>query len=549
MKSQLSARCFAVLTALGLPSCTGQIGADLGNAAGNGVGNGVNNGNPNVSVDGDHTPACRDGASLGSARISLLSEDEYVKVIRDAFGIDFVPEAPPDGTYTLDESAAVASADVARKYYRAADQVATKVKPCGEGPLAAACVESFLRNKLPRVWKRPVTDAEITGLMGVFNGGLKNGRAMSLVMRAALGSGSFLYRTEVGADASAASGPVTLTPYELANALSFSVLGSIADDELWVKASDGTITQPAVLSAEVDRLLALQPARDAVTKRVSYYLNIEKVPAVEKSHATEFTPTLRSSLYQSAQLFINHLIWSGGSIRDLLTSTKVYANDEIAKVYGLQPVQGSALVELQMPPERNAGILTHPALLATTNPKDGGDDVVHRGLWIYHSLVCGEALAEPPETAAAVQAGLMGTDRVKAELRDARAECKVCHSYFDPFGFAGLNFDFIGRYRTIDPQDNLPVVTQSTIAGVGPDMDGPVSSLKDVADRLTKGRRLTDCAATNLAQYTLRHNPELENSCALRQIKDDFARSSSIVSLIKSVLTSPAFTTRDLSNQ
>jgi hypothetical protein len=489
---------------------------------------------------------CLAKGSLASARVLLLSDVEYTNIIRDAFGVDFVPEAPPASTYSLDESATVATGDVARKYYRAADQVAAQLKPCGASALAATCVESFLRQKLPRVWKRPVTDAEIGGLMAIFNSGLGNGRAMSLVMRAALGTGSFLYRTEVGANASAASGSVTLTPYELANALSFGVRGSVTDDELWAKAVDGTITQPAVLSAEVDRLFSLQPVRDAVSKKVSYYLSVEAIPAVDKSHTPEFTPTLRSSLYQSAQLFISDLIWNGGSINDLLTSNKFYANAEIASVYGLPPVQGSGLVAVQMPAERNAGVLTHPGLLATTDPKDGSDDIVHRGLWIYRNLVCGQTIPDPPANAAMVQAGLMGTDRVKAQARDAMAQCHACHGYFDPFGFASMNFDSIGRYRTIDPQDNLPVVTQSIIAGVGPDIDGPVSSLKDIADRLKTGRRLADCAAANLAQYTLTHNPSLENSCALQQIKDDFAKNQNVVGLLKAILTSPAFTTRDL---
>jgi hypothetical protein len=541
---QLRISPFALIAAGALAfgaGCQGEIGPQITDSAEGPSTNG--GGGPG---DNPGATMCVPEHSLASARVLLLSDVEYTNIIRDAFGIEFVPEGPPASTYSLDESATVATGDVARKYYRAADQVAGKLQPCGASALAAPCVESFLRQKLPRAWKRPVTDAEMSGLMAIFNSGLANGRAMSLVMRAALGTGAFLYRTEVGEDASAASGSVALTPYELANALSFAVLGSVADDQLWAKAADGTITQPDVLSAEVDRLFSVQRARDAVSKKVSYYLNVEAITAVDKSHAPEFTPTLRSSLYQSAQLFIGDLIWKGGSIDDLLTSNKFYANAEIASVYGLPPVQGNALVPVEMPAQRNAGFLTHPGLLATTDPKNGTDDIVHRGLWIYRNLVCGQTIPEPPANATSIAAGLMGTDRVKAQTRDGMAMCKGCHAFFDPFGFASMNFDSIGRYRTTDPQDNMPVWTQATIAGVGPDMDGPISSLQDVADRLKTGRRLADCVAANLAQYTLTHNPALENSCALQQIKDDFAKSKSVVGLVRAILTSPAFKTRDL---
>jgi hypothetical protein len=338
-----------------------------------------------------------------------------------------------------------------------------------------------------------------------------------------------------------------MTPYELANALSFSVLATVPDDELWAKAGDGSITQPTVLAAEVDRLLALQPAKDILAKKISYYLNIEKIPVASKDATTfpEFTATLQSSLYQSAQMYLNDLVWNG-KLSDLFTSNKYYANDEIAKVYGLPPVQGSGLIQVDMPPERNAGFLTQPGLLATSNLHTSSDDVVHRGLWIYQNLVCGIAIGTPPANALSIASTFTGTDRQKTRQRDAMPVCGACHSFFDPFGIASEGFDPIGRYRTTDPQDMSAIDSTGTIKGIGADMDGPVSSLKDVADKLKTGRRVADCAVARLAQYTLDHNPNEENSCAIQKIKDDFAASGKFVDLFKSILTSPAFATRDL---
>jgi hypothetical protein len=212
-------------------------------------------------------------------------------------------------------------------------------------------------------------------------------------------------------------------------------------------------------------------------------------------------------------------------------------------------VQGSGLVEIQMPPERNAGILTQPGLLASTNPKGAADDVVHRGLWIYSNLVCGVVVGSPPAGATAFFDTLTGTDRVKAQARDALPQCGACHAFFDPFGFASNNFDAIGRYRSIDPQDDMPVVSQSTIKNLGPDIDGDVSSMKDIADRLKTGRRVADCATKVLARYTLNHNPNEENSCAIEQIKDSFAASGKFADLFKAILTSPAFAKRDLGSK
>ena len=519
-----------------------------------GAGGTQGTGGTGPGTGGDTTTMCRTGGSLAPARISLLTDKEYTNAIRDVFGVEFTPEnkANETGDYPLNESAQIGSVDVLKQYYRAADQVASKLKPCGTAAVAAGCVETFLRDKLPRAWKRPVTDAEISGLMKVFNGGLPDGapRALNLVMEAALGSSAFLYRTEIGADASGTAGSVPMNPYELANALSFAMLQSVPDDQLWAKAADGSITQPAVLSAEVDRLLALAPSRDNLTKKVSYYLNVEKIAGTSKDPKAfpEFTATLKSSLHDAGTMFLKDLVWNG-SLSDLFTSNKYYANAEIAKVYGLPDVQGSGLVEVQLPPERNAGILTHPDLLASTNTHTASDDIVFRGRWIYLNLVCGVSVGSPPANAGDVFKTLMGTERVKAQQRNAMPQCGACHNFFDPFGFVSEGFDAIGRYRTVDPDDNMPVFTQATIFGQGPDIDGDVSSLKDVADRLKSGRRVADCAVGQLSKYTLDHDPKTENSCAIQQIRDSFAASGKFVDLFKSILTSPAFATRDLGAQ
>jgi len=557
MKKQL-ASLFLLGAALGGVGCTAEITGNASSMGSSGPGpgsgsSGSSGSGPGSSPSGGTAPTaeCNVNASLAAARVSLLTDAEYTNTMRDVFGVDFVPEAAAveTGEYQIDEFASVASVDVLKQYYRAADQVASKVKPCGEAALDAACVESWLRQKIPRAWKRSVTDQEIAGLMAIFNGGLADGtvRAVTLLMEAALGSGSFLYRTEIGADASGTSGSVAMTPYELANAVSFALLDTVPDDQLWAKATDGTITQPAVLSAEVDRLLAGQPARDNLTKKVGYFLNIEKIAVVSKD-VPEYTATLKSALYQSAEKFLNDLVW-GGQLSDLFTSNKYYANQEIARVYGLPATPGTDLVQVDLPAERNAGILSHPGLLATTNAHTGTDDIVHRGLWIYQNLACGTPVGAPPATAQNVADTLTGTQRERSEQRDALPQCGACHKFFDPFGFASESFDVIGRYRTIDPEDGKPVVSSSTIQGLGDDLDGSVSSLKDIADRLKTGRRVADCATTHLAEYALAHNPASENSCALRQIKDNFATSGKFVDLFKAILTSPAFATRDLRNQ
>src|SRR6187551_1230183 len=153
MKS-FAACVLALAGALGAVACTGSVNSDKPTPAGNAGASSVGGASAGGSSPTAGGPAatCRSDGSLAQARISLISDVEYTNIIRDAFGVTFVPEvtAVRTGEYPLDESAQIASADVAKQYYRAADQVASKLKPCGAAALSAACVDAFLREKLPR---------------------------------------------------------------------------------------------------------------------------------------------------------------------------------------------------------------------------------------------------------------------------------------------------------------------------------------------------------------------------------------------------------------
>jgi hypothetical protein len=70
--------------------------------------------------------------------------------------------------------------------------------------------------------------------------------------------------------------------------------------------------------------------------------------------------------------------------------------------------------------------------------------------------------------------------------------------------------------------------------------------VNDVAAKFATGRRASDCAVVHLAKFTLDHNPDIENSCQMQQVKDGFAKSGSFPDLFRGILTSQAFLTRDL---
>jgi hypothetical protein len=356
----------------------GAGGGPPGSSGGAAGGMTVAGGGTTSSGGAGSTPTqCVQGASFASARLSLLSDDQYRNIVQDVFGVTLpvsvtITALPStSGFYPYNEGAQVGTTTV-QAYQRAADEVAallTTIPGC-TGAVNAACMEPFLRKSLPLAWRRPVTDAEVAGLMAIFNSGATDGaaRQVQLTMEAALLHPAFLYRSEIGTNAATATAKVQLTPYELASAVSFAVLNSSPDTELWSKATDGTLATPSVLAAEVTRLMTVPRAQANLLKKVSYYLDFETLPFISKDPATfpDFVG-LQNTLYQSSQLFLQDIVW-GGHFSDLFSTKKIYANQAMAKSFGLPAVTGTALQPITVTGDAyNAGLLTQPALLAASN--------------------------------------------------------------------------------------------------------------------------------------------------------------------------------------
>jgi hypothetical protein len=569
-KSARGVQCIAViggvLVAAAVSACTSAGGGNApAGAAGATVGTG---GNTTVASGGSTASGgagpnqCAPGASLASARLTLLSDDQYRNIVLDAFGVTLpiattITALPSTtGLYPYNENAQVATTTV-QAYQRAADEVATRLSaiPGCTGAATAACVEGFLRKNVALAWRRPLTDAEVTSLLSIFDSGAPDGpaRQLQLIIDAVLLHPAFLYRSELGTNAATATGKVALTPFELASAVGFALLNSSPDEALWAKASDGSLTTPSVLASEVSRLMAAPRVKANLLKKVSYYLDFEALPFVSKDPSSfpEFAG-LQGALYQSSQLFLNDVVW-GGHFNDLFSSHKIYANQAMAKAFGLPDVSGSELSAVSVSGEAyGAGVLTQPALLAASNLNATGDDVVHRGLWIHDNLLCAPPLPPPPGNASAVAATITGSSREQAMTRDTT--CGVgCHGQFDPFGLVTLSYDSIGRYRTTDPTTTPPGGALDTTATVPadilaghPGMPVMLKNANDLAQALAVGRQVSDCTADHLATYTLDHSPTFEGSCELQTIRDRFQQSGSFSDLFVSILTSPAFLTRDV---
>ena len=133
----------------------------------------------------------------------------------------------------------------------------------GEAPAPGsdlrAAAKNVVRSLARKAWRRPASDAEVDVLLGVFDLATQNKlaypAALRLMLKAVLVSPQFLFITPAK-QAESGQAIVPLDDYQLASRLSYLLWATMPDAELSALADGGKLHEPAILKAQVKRLLA-----------------------------------------------------------------------------------------------------------------------------------------------------------------------------------------------------------------------------------------------------------------------------------------------------
>src|SRR5450432_4093793 len=228
--------------------------------------------------------------------------------------------------------------------------VTTTLAPC-TGTTASAqttCANTFVSALAQKAYRRPLDTSEVTNLMSVYaQGAIQDYKTgIELMIQAIVISPSFVYRTELGApstaDASGKYPDTTLTPYEVASQLAFTLLGTLPDAALTTAASNGSLSSTLGITTQINRLLALPTVQANLNNIVLGWFNVGQMFSKTKDTsliaalptAEQDLTGIENDLFTSTQRFVNSILWSGsGQIDDLMTSQTVYVNQRLATLY------------------------------------------------------------------------------------------------------------------------------------------------------------------------------------------------------------------------
>ena len=418
------------------------------------------------------------------------------------------------------------------------------------------CVGRWLEETGWKFLRRPWDDEELEAYKDFFADKLAEltyWPAIELLLQALFQSPDFLYRVEFGLEKVGTESDedleyvrVSLEPYEIASRLSYLVLGSLPDDELFESARSGALSEPAEIEAQARRLLEDPRARAAVSEYHRQWLGLDRLESMVKDPNVYgyWNTMMRGSMAQEPIRFVESVVFDqAGTLDALMTTPGTWVDSRIAPLYQVDPPPDEEWAWVELDPTQRAGLFTQTGFLSL-QAHAGYPSPVKRGHFLLDRVLC---LRPPPPPdnenffppVPSEDPDL--TNRERYEERTAAPACQQCHAAMDPLGYPFESLDGIGQHRSTDA--GQPVNTVSEL--VGTDVDGEVQDVVDLMDALAESVQVEQCYALHWFRYGMGRSEREVDQAAIQQIADEFvAADGNIKELLVAVAGTERFRTR-----
>jgi hypothetical protein len=409
------------------------------------------------------------------------------------------------------------------------------------------CARTIIVNLAEQAYRRRPSDAQLQDLMrfyaqGRAAGGFEAGIRMAL--QAMLASPHFLFRIEV--DPGRACGapsplcgsakkrllhngpqPASVRPggdYQirdraLASRLSFFLWSEPPDSTLLKLAESGQLHDLTVLDAQVRRMLADPRSLALSTRFAAQWLRLQDVAKVRPDAVKypNYDGTIERDLMSETELFFDSIVRNDASVLDLLSADYTYANERLAKYYGIPNIVGPRFRRVSLEGTHRRGLLGHGSILVETSVATRTNPVL-RGKWVLEVLLGQPPPPPPPNIPPFDATGAVSADGRPLSVRQRMEEhrkspfCASCHRVIDPIGLALEHFEPTGQWRIAD--NDVPVDASTVLYDGTPmnGLDGLVQALLKHQDTFLR------VFTQNLMTYALGREVQFFDMPAVRSI-------------------------------
>jgi len=408
------------------------------------------------------------------------------------------------------------------------------------------CAKKILEHFAARAFRRPVPADEAETIVKLFRISRQQGdgfeKSIKFACSAVLVSPQFLYRIEMDPAANHQK-TAPITDYELATRLSYFLWSSMPDDELFSLAGAGRLRQPGVIEQQIKRMLASSKANTLIDDFGGQWLELRNLDDVspDASKFPNFDGRLRAAMKKEFELFFAGIIHEDRSVLDFLDADYTYANERLAKYYGISGVTGDEFRKVSLAGTHRGGVLTMGGVL-TVISMPTRTSPARRGKFVLDQILGTPPPPPPPDVPSFKANAFLGksmTLRQRFELHRADPTCASCHKRMDPIGFAMENFDAVGAWRTMD--GGLPIDANATLPG-NIQINGP-DSLRQLL--LAKKDQFVRSLVEKMITYGLGRGIDPSDRATVDDICDDVAAHGyRFSSMIESIVKSDAFQKR-----
>ena len=404
----------------------------------------------------------------------------------------------------------------------------------------AQCAKQILSTLARRSYRRPVNARDMKILMDFY----QRGREMSfeqgieIALRRILASPVFLFRIEDEPDNIEPGTSDRISDLDLASRLSFFLWSSIPDDELLDLAAAGKLRDPDVLASQVRRMIADPRSSELVSNFAGQWLQLRNLASASPSadDFPAFDDNLRKSFQRETELFFDNIVHEDRSVLDLLTANYTFADERLARHYGIPNVYGSQFRRVSLAETPRRGLLGQGSILTVTSLPNRTSPVA-RGKWILENILGAPPPSPPPNVPALKTEDESGEEvslRQRMELHRSSPNCAGCHRIMDPIGFSLENFDAVGHWRAMD--GNEPIDASGQLAD-GTMVDGP-ETLRQVL--IGYSDLFVENVTEKLLTYALGRGVQHYDMPTVRSIvrdaaHDDYKFSSIVMGIVESM--------------
>jgi hypothetical protein len=453
-------------------------------------------------------PNCDPGVPATS-QIPRLTNADYDRTVRDLVGVTELTAqggSVPSNLLATDQAGGLTDVGWAA-YKRVGEDIAAQVMAdpalrtrfIACDPAAPTCLHDTVIAFGRKAFRRPLSTEEIATFDAVIALGsmITPTGAPAEVAEALLYmfliSPSFIQREELD-ERPDGTGRFLLSSHEVASRLSYTLWGSMPDDELRAAADARALETPEQILSQAERMILDPKARDMVQAFHRYYAlmgantrwdNTNKDTTLYPAFDRNLVPLMQ----KETEMFFDRVVFGmNGRFEDLLTSRVAFVSSATAPLYGLDPAGFSTNLTETTLAENRLGFLTRLGFLNAYSAYEGNSPIL-RGAFITKQVL-GIPLGAPPpgaeQTPLPPISAELNTNRKRYDALTAGDACSGCHIPFvNPPGFALESFNTVGSWQTTEHDTGQPIDTAAEIMldDVGPPVHvaGPAELMTAIA--------------------------------------------------------------------